>query len=225
MSTNPWSLVEARDWGAALAAYTERLNNTQNQEDRFNRALVLLNMRRLQEALSDFEQCLSLKRANGANAYEMIGTINWLMGLKREAVEWWRSSLKSDPPRWHQIARSPALLVFAGVTLNAEWLVTDGLRRLKGLWKPGHHPRWPGILPGIYLGEVSADRPEMYVSDLPVIRERQLCQAFFHTGVIALRNGNRPLAIKRFRQAADLQGAVLEAEFYLAGGEVSEDLA
>jgi len=222
VSSNPWALLEAREWEAALAAYTASWNNTGNREDLFNRALVLLNMRRWPEAMSDFEQCLSLGRSRGANAYELVGAIHWLMGRQKEAVAWWQSSLKADRPRWNQIARSPALLVYAGVKLGYEWLVMDGLKRLKGVWKPGHNPRWPGILPGMYLGEVSADRPEVYVSNLPVIGERELCQAYFYTGVIALRNGDTALAAMRFRRAAALEGAVLEVEYHLAGAEVSD---
>lgn len=175
----------------------------------------------MQEALSDFEQCLPLRRADAANAYHMVGAIHWLLGQKREAVAWWLSSLETEHLHWNRMARSPALLIYAGVKLSHEWLVTDGLKRLKGLWKPGHNPRWPGILPGMYLGEVSSDRPEAYVSNLPATRERQLCQAYFHTGVIALRSGDTALAASRFRQAADLRGAVPEVEFYLAGGEAS----
>lgn len=218
MHTNPWGLMQARDWAGALAAYTASWNSTGNQEDLFNRALVLLNMRRWQEALSDFQQCLSLGRSRGANAHQMVGAIHWLMGHQREAVAWWQSSLQTEPSRWNAIARSPALLVYAGVKLNYEWLVMDGLRRMKEVWKPGHNPRWPGILPGMYLGEVSADRPEVYVD---ATGERELCQAYFYTGVIALRNGDTTLATRRFRQAADLEGAVLEVEYHLAGAEVA----
>jgi len=47
VSSNPWALLEAREWEAALAAYTASWNNTGNREDLFNRALVLHNMQRV----------------------------------------------------------------------------------------------------------------------------------------------------------------------------------
>lgn len=219
MSTDPWDLVMAGKWEAALGAYKEDWHVTHSAVDLHNRALVLLNLGRHAEALADLERCLILSKANTDGDFQYIGAVHWLMGNQRDAFEWWQSSLKAGYTSW--IARSPALLVYAGARLGYKWLEKDGLQLLKKLWKPGKDLGWPSALPGMYLGEVPTDEPETYVSTTPVLRERQLCQALFHTGVIALRSGNTELANSRFRRAASLQEAVLEVELYLARGEVA----
>ena len=55
------------------------------------------------------------------------------------------------------------------------------------------------------------------VSDVPILRERQMCQARFYVGVHAFSVGDKATYSEAMHQACDLgRVAKIEAEYYLA---------
>src|SRR5262249_37262544 len=79
---------------------------------------------------------------------------------------------------------------------------------------------WPGPIAKFLLAKISAEELRGGVADVPILHERQLCQAEFYIGVRALEDENTAAAERAFQAPAKLHVAKLENEYYLAAHEL-----
>jgi hypothetical protein len=72
------------------------------------------------------------------------------------------------------------------------------------------------------IGELSETELMGRASDVAIVRERELCQAYFYIGTQSLLNGASDLYTEQMRRAAEFGTvAMLGAEYYLARYEAN----
>jgi hypothetical protein len=85
-------------------------------------------------------------------------------------------------------------------------------------WSPHN---WAGPVARFLVGQLDEERLRALVCDVPVLHERELCQAEFYIGVRAIQLGDTVAAKRAFRRAAQLDAAKIENEYYLAKHEAT----
>ena len=80
---------------------------------------------------------------------------------------------------------------------------------------------WPGPLGHYLLGEITKPELFSFVCDIPILKERQLCQANFTIAIKELENGDENAYYKHLRECLkDGSSAYLEDMYYMAKGEL-----
>jgi tetratricopeptide (TPR) repeat protein len=226
---DPWGMIKAGRYEEAVDAYTTALRESESSPNYCNRGIAHLNLGSLDRALLDFEAAKKCRPANvapGDGCGQWIGTTHWLAGAERKAAEVWLElvdGLESNEIGYTDAAggiESGALLWFAATWLQDANLLARSRRWLTQLSRA---PRkgWPGPIGQLLLGRIAAAELPSLTSGVPILHERQLCQAYFFeavAGYTMLNTRARTLAMER---AASLSEAKLEQEWYLAKHELA----
>src|SRR6516162_4876814 len=118
MSVDPsryWEYVQKADWELAIQSLNATIDREPTRAPHYaNRAVCLLALHMLEEALNDY--CKASQLNTKVDAYPIkAGVILWWLGRAKEAIETWRGAIDlqyTDPAGGITI---PALLLFAGV--------------------------------------------------------------------------------------------------------------
>jgi tetratricopeptide (TPR) repeat protein len=230
---DPWDLIKAGRYGEAIERYSSRLRRDKSSPNYMNRGLAYLNTGDFDSALADFQAADKAEQFKSDDPLQAIGVAHWLGGRRIEAATVWHDLVLATERGKIQYSdaaggvESAHLLWFAAVRLGRVELLIPARRLLK---KKAAKPTgglcsiesWPGPIALFLLGRIKEERLRSEISDVPILRERELCQAEFYIGVRALEAGERARARKAFKRAADLDDAILENEFYLARHEYSK---
>lgn len=157
---------------------------------------------------------------------QLVGVAHWLAGRESQAASTWYdlvSAMEQGKIDYSDAAggvESACLLWFAAVRLGQQNLLKAARRLLRKKVKNNRSSNWPGPVAKFLLGRLTPDQLRGKVADVPVLRERELCEAEFYIGVRSLEANDRPAAGKAFRTAAKLDTAKVEKEYYLASHEL-----
>jgi hypothetical protein len=176
------------------------------------------------EALADFRSADAVSSAalqtvcDGSNC----GVALWMAGREHEAVETWLAGVEASLAglvRYGDAAGGVTignLLFFAGVRRDDKKAIAAATRLLRKRLRTKQSVPWPGPASRFLLGSVSESDMLAAVSDVPLLRERQLCQARFYAGV-QVWSATEPTAyLEAMREACEFGGLTkLEAEYYL----------
>jgi|GEM_PF-1207732 len=222
---DPWNLIESGQYEQAVRAYTSRLRRDKSGPNYCNRALAYLNLGEYDKALADFRAADAMEITTHDDYLQSIGVAQWLAGRESEAASTWRDLVHGHERGKVQYTdaaggvESPCLLWFAAVRLGQDELLKPARRLLKEKVrsKNGWIENWPGPIAKFLLGQITeAELRSEVEPQIPVLHERELCQAEFCIGVRRLQLGDHAGAKRAFRAAARLTAAKIENEFYLA---------
>src|SRR5262245_14493679 len=88
-----WHLIAAHEYEEAVAAYDAKLAAGKEKWLLANRAIALLCLGRLSEALEDVSTANDAARQSHSTRLETMGTVLWLMGHRSVAKELYRSAV------------------------------------------------------------------------------------------------------------------------------------
>lgn len=212
-------------YSEAVAAFTEGLQKSSSQLLLNNRGMAYLHLGDFDAALSDFQQAEAIHCAESKCETDgrRCGVALWMAGRQQEAVETWTLGVESSlagKVKYTDKAGGVTvgnLLFFAGVRLGNKDAIALATRLLRKRLKGKASSPWPGPVSQFLLGEITADAMVAAVSSVAKLREREMCQAKFYAGVLALSAGQNAAYLEAMREAAKF-GSVskLEAEYYLA---------
>jgi lipoprotein NlpI len=228
MSTDPWELVLARQFQAAVDAYVARL--AAKPDDKFILAslgLAYLNLKQYETAAHIFEEYVRLDTRGSLysdRSFFGLGTCYWCMGEPRRAVEAWKGGLGASytsTSHGYSGVQIPAILWYAAVRSGDEVLKKEAWRLLKkrARWKLSG---WTDAVIPYFLGQIDT---EEYLSHLPLdshpkVHERHRCQAMFYVGVRHLSDGDWDGFKAQMRDCAGSWDGYLVDDYYLAIWEV-----
>jgi lipoprotein NlpI len=223
MST--WELLKNEQYSEAAAAFSDEIRTSPSTSAYNNRGMAHLHLGDFDAALADFRSADTISSASLHTVCdgEMCGVASWMAGREREAVETWSAGVQASlagTVRYGDAAGGVTignLLLFGGVRLDDENAVVLATRLLRKRLRTKQSTAWPGPASRYLLGLVS--EPEMLaaVSDVPILRERQMCQARFYVGVRALSVGDKAIYLDAMHEAWQFgRVAKLGAEYYLA---------
>jgi lipoprotein NlpI len=214
-----WELVQQGQFELAYARLTEKVAREPDRAPHYtNRGLCLLNMGRLEEALTDFQTAIRLQ-PESATTHVNVGITWWWLGKPLEAVEIWRSGIGAKYRDEAGGVQVPALLFFAASRLADQKMEKEARSLLQKKWTPRLAKVWPGPIAGFLLGKM--DEETFLVNQTfenPILEARRLCKAHFWTGLVYFRQGDIQKYQYHLRQS--LVEAKLEPEYYLAKCEL-----
>lgn len=222
---DPWQLIKDGRYSEAVDAYTQQLAEARTVSSFRNRAIAYLNLDQLDHAMADYESAERIDQSRSDGNLKSIGVVHWLAGREADAVRAWAKAVRLLERNEIQYTdgaggvQSPCLLWFAGGRLKDVTLQDSAISMLRTLLKGRRANNWPGPIGRLLLKQADAETLRSSVSSVPVLRERELCQAEFYISVQTLDDG-RQLYIDGLRRAIGQSVALLENEFYLARFEL-----
>jgi len=222
---DPWNLIASGHYEQAVRAFTSRLRRDKSLGNYRNRAVAYLNLGDYDKALADLRAADTMQVTPGDSCLQSIGVAQWLAGRESEAASTWRDLVRAFEQRKIHYTdaaggvKSPCLLWFAAVRLGQDELLEAARRLLNEKVSPrnGRIENWPGPIAKFLLGQITEAQLRSEVEpQIPVLHERELCQAEFYIGVRRLQLGDHAGAKRAFRTAARLAAAKVENEYYLA---------
>jgi hypothetical protein len=154
-----------------------------------------------------------------------------MAGREKEAVATWLAGAEASiagKVRYGDAAGGVTignLLLFAGIRVEDENSVAVATRLLRKRLRTKQSAAWPGPASRYLLGLVPESDMLARVSQVPILRERELCQARFYIGVRAFSEGDKSGYFGAMQEAFELgRVAKLGPEYYLALHEKREVL-
>lgn len=213
-----------------VEAQTRKLRRDPSWQNYLWRGESYLELRDYDSAITDFHTAQSVSDHTSTYFLERIGVANWL--AKREylaAATWLELTLAMERGKIQYADGSGGvqpgcLLWFAGVSLRYPELLVPARRLLEAKVRSGHGRNWSienwlGSVAKYLLGIFDESQLRERIKDIPIVRERELCQVEFYVGVRALEQGDPIKAKKSFCNAARLHEASIESEYDLAQRE------
>lgn len=227
---DPWQLIVGGQYADAVVAYSKALREKESGPNHSNRGMAYLNLGEYDKALADFEAADKCFSHSSDGYLQSAGVALWLAGRESEAVATWQNLVLAVERRKIKYTdgaggvSSACLLWFAGARLRLDHPIEVASRLLmtKVASKNGRNWRienWPGPIAEFLLERLSEPELREKITDVPIARERELCQAEFYVGVRALHAGERAEAERAIAKAAELHAAKIEHEYYLARHE------
>jgi tetratricopeptide (TPR) repeat protein len=222
-----WGLIKNGRHPEAIESLTNKLCKQPSPRLYVNRGIAYMNVGQLHRAQDDFEAAERTDTTRGDSYRLRIGAVEWIRGMETEAEQTWESvvqDLNGNAITYTDAAggvQAPCLLWFAGMRLENGRLCEIATESLKRTLKSKRTSIWPGIVGQLVLGRTVASSVRAAVSSVPILRERQLCQAEFYIAWCALQDHRRKDCWQALRRSAQLNAALLENEFYLARHELS----
>ncbi|MGV3608200.1 MAG: hypothetical protein ACO1RA_17470 [Planctomycetaceae bacterium] len=218
-----WNLVQAERFAEACeVADRELLGGTENlQLILGNKKLALMALQRYDELLDVCDASIrnDLKIISGTSAIDHIfqGMAHWFSGRVEVALVSWQEARRAKYTDAAGGVGPEMLWYYAGLRCNNPKMQNEAIKKLQKMVKRREALNWPGSGAQFLLGEVSGEQLIGSLSENPIRRIRQLCQAAFYQGVVCLRDGDRQ-GFRDFMLESRSQGPVsrLEFEFYLA---------
>jgi hypothetical protein len=235
---SPWTLVQEDRYAEAVVAFTGEHSIRPSELVLNNRGMAHLHLGDCAAALSDFEAAVeqhnaeSLHLRGGGPGVDrtMSGVALWMAGRFPQALATWTADVEArlaGASRYGDAAGGVTagnVLLFAGARLanrDAQKLAVKSLRKRL---RAKQSAAWPGPVSRYLLEKLSEADLVAAVSQVPILHERQMCQARFYVGVKGLLEGDR-MAYRRAVQEAYEFGRVakLECEYYLAMHEIRSE--
>lgn len=216
-----WNLVQQDLFEEACRVADVEYQNTNREFHLRNKVYALFHLGKYNDAIELIKKIIKLSNGESENDFTFLGIANWILGNKIEAIEAWqqaRNCLYKDAAGGLQIE---VYLYFAAVKTEQDKLKLNAKKNIKKLLKFKQTINWPGPIGNYLLDDITEIEMFSYITSVPILRERQLCEAHF------------VLAIKRL-EAKDLNGyyeklkncisygpsSYLEQMYYLAKGEL-----
>lgn len=220
---NGWELIKENKFVEATLLLEEEFKETKSVLPLRNKRIALMN-------LSDFESVILLSKRvieldNGRNDIDFIflGVAFWLLERPLEAIESWKDGLNTKYTDAAGGIGVPLLLLYASYILNDIILEKDAKSLIKKVCKNKMAQNWPGIIGKFMLEDGNEENLYNAISQTPLLREKELCQAKFFLGVKNLKNGERDKAVSSFWEATEIGTICYQKyEYYLAKYELEK---
>lgn len=239
-----WRLVQTHKYGEALDAYeTEiRTGKARHIESLLEwRARLLLCLGRLDEALEGFIEANALrsKRSKGEFQphWKAIGTIEWLLGRRTEAVQTLRRNVdliaegKIATSGSSRGAQDGLLLWYAAVSAADQANSKHALKFLRALDASWLKESWPGQIALWRLGDISLTELHAIAKDESKgaidsaaahrIDRWVKCHLLFYQGVRERESGHEMSCCEFMRRCSAGENPIVEEEWYLARHEAA----
>jgi lipoprotein NlpI len=114
------------------------------------------------------------------------------------------------------------LLWFASIRLNRSDMRELAEKLLVKKIKARRSEFWPGPLGRYILGQIAEDELRAKMTEAPILRDREACEAEFYIGTTALAAGDKARYFREMNLAVEFgKGTMIDAEYYLARHECS----
>jgi len=217
-----WSLIKTGNFKEACNRADLEYTETQNILLLRNKVYALFHLEMYAEALELLKKIITIEHLQSDGDYIFSGIAYWLLDKKKEAITIWQEGEKCIYTDAAGGMELQLYLYFAAVYINDDNLKAKTRKVIKKIAKSKTAINYPGPL-GLYLlGELTEIQLFSYVSSVPILRERQLCQADFTIAIKSLEEGKEQEYKNKLKDSISHgSSSFLSKMYYLAKGELS----
>lgn len=217
-----WQLVQAGQFEEAVETANKEL--TLKNEDPIalrHKTYALLHLKRYAEAEQSARQIIAITKGNNDFDFIFLGTSLWAQNRQQEAIAAWQKGRKTVYTDASGGMEMKLILYFAGIKTNDEKLKATAKKDIKNLLKNKRAVNWPGPLGNYLFDEISDEELFSFITDIPILRERHISQAYFVLVIKALEAMDKDGYVSKLKDVIGLgRNAYLEQVFYLAKVEL-----
>lgn len=214
-----WSLIANEDFKEACNEADLEFKETKSIFPLRNKVYALFHLSMYSEALELLEKIIQLEKGESDSDYIFTGIAYWLLDRKKDAVNIWQEGEKCIYTDAAGGVELQLFLYFASTFLSDDVLKNAVKKSLKKLVKLKSATNFPAPLGSYILEELSETELLSYVTNVPILRERQLCQADFTIAIKKLEFGNQEEYMKKLNDCVSYgSSSYLSKMYYLAKG-------
>lgn len=212
-----WELIEIGEFEKANQLADEEYTHTEDISSLRNKIIALINLKMYDQVVELSKYILKKTDFRNSEDYVFCGIGNWLLGYYSDAVDNWTKA-------WSCIYQDESggvsvlvYLYFASLRTNDSTLNKSVSKKLATI----NNVNWPAPISGYLLSKIDRNEMLSYVDHVPILRERQMCQADFASAIKSLENNNDELYKFHLEKAVETpERKYLEGMLYLAKGEL-----
>ena len=216
-----WSLVQRGLFKEACRIADIEFQNTKRVYHLRNKVYAQFHLKNYNEAIELIQNIIKLEKGESESDFKSLGIANWIVGNTSKAIEAWQqaqNSLYKDAAGGMEIQ---ALLYFAGIKTGQDKLKSTTVKTIKKLLKSKRSINWPGPIGHYLLNEMTESELLSYVANVPILKERQLCQVQFVSAIKRLETGDTSGYYKKLKDCISYgPPSYLEQMYYMAKGEL-----
>jgi hypothetical protein len=222
-SLDIWSFIQENRFEEAAQKADHEYEQTKNIFHLRNKLYALAHLKKYEQLAALCKQLIKLENGESEIDFVFYGIAYWALGEKNSAIEIWK---EAENTKYTDAAGGVGLIVilyFASLKSDNKELREYCLKKLKKLTKSKSSLNWPGALAPYILGEISEETLLSKILPIPILKERQSCQAHFAIAVKGLEK-NHTQNYKRSLETSISYGsaAYLEQLYYLAKIELEK---
>ncbi len=218
-----WELVKSGEYNHAVQVADEEFDQTSSILALRNKVFALLQLRRYDAAASLCNEIIKLRRGEADADFIFLGVSYWLNGRYEQAVASWCAAFDTKYTDAAGGVGLWLLLFFAAIKLSNSSLRQESEAGLSALCKDSAVGNWPGPIGRHVLGQITETDLLSLISNQPILKSKQLCQAEFYIGVLAMANNDDQGYVAYMSKSISHGPACLvKPEYYLAGAELRQ---
>lgn len=217
-----WSLIVNDEFEKACEkADNEYKKNPEDIIDLRNKVYALFHLKKYTDVISLCEKLIEYDKGDSESGFIFLGIANWILGNIDMAIEVWQLAQKSIYKDAAGGIGTQVFLYFASVKTGQEKFKTTVIKTIKKLLKSKRAINFPGPLGHYLIDNISENELFSYISNVPILRERQLCQAHFVSAIKSLEAGDTEGYYKSLMNCISYGSrAYLSQMYYMAKGEL-----
>jgi len=218
-----WELLKNDRFEEACQKATEEWLSTGSTFPLRNKVFALLQLGRAQEAIELCGEIIAQDQGRSDSDFIFKGVAYWLQDMSQEAINVWRSGTRTKYTDEAGGVEIFLMIYFAAIRAGDKTQEHFAAESINRILDSHGEMSWPAWLGYFALERVSIDELLLKVSPKPILREKQLCQAYFHISVRYLKIGDRNSFIHYCTLSRSLGSLTYsKAEFYLASHEIQK---
>lgn len=216
-----WQLLELNSFEEACKKADEEYQLSKNIPSLRHKVWALFHLSNYNEALTLAEKVTQLRNGETDDDFISSGIALWALNKREEAIIKWKQAEKAIYTDAAGGVELQIILYFAAIRTNNEALKQETIKKIKKLLKSKRAINWPAPLALYILGNLLEEQLRSYIVEVPILKERQLCQSDFVVAIRELENNEMESYKSKLQEATSYgSSAYLEQMYYLAKGEL-----
>jgi tetratricopeptide (TPR) repeat protein len=216
-----WDLIKAGQYEEACRVADQEFRENPTAFPLMNKVRALLRLGRHREAAELCDESIRISPFTVSTHFIFRGVSDWFDGREEEAIGAWQAGSGAQYQDAAGGVDCPLLLRFASIKRSDRPLRRSSESSLRNACKRRAMVNWPGPLAHFALGKLGETELLAAITSHPILRERQMCQADFHIGVMRMAQGDQTgYAECLARSCSHAPVSMLENEFFLADAEL-----
>lgn len=214
---NIWELIQNNNFIGACEIADLQYNETKNILLLRNKIYALFHLRKFEGVIELSKKIIELRKGESDSDFINLGIAYWAILDYEKAINAWQeahSSIYKDAAGGIDVQ---IYLYYASIRTENDLLKKDTIKGIKKLLKSKRATNWPGPLGSYLLSQIDYSCMMESVSEVPMLKERQLCQGNFVHAIKILEQGNLKVFYEILEFCINLgSSAYLEQSYYLA---------
>lgn len=187
-----------------------------------NKIYALFHLRKFKNIIDLSTKIIQINTGNTDADFISLGIAYWAISDQKNAINAWNNAqccMYKDAAGGIDVQ---VYLYFASLKTKDDKLKVNVLKNLKKILQSKMSINWPGPIGHFLLGELTNSELFSYITDVQILKDRQLCQAYFACAIKMLDLGELDAFYENLRYCTKLGSlAYLEYSYYLAMIELS----